>query len=779
MTPRDSLFDQRRPLRFPIAELLGRAEELAACRALLLRDDVALVTLTGFGGVGKTTLATRLAQDLAEHFERRAFFVPLATVREPSLVPHVLAEALGLTIRGDVVRAVLDALRDVHALLVLDNFEQVLDAADFVAELLVEAPSVKVLVTSRAPLQLGGEHEVPVGPLALPSRREREHSDALAEVPSVRLFMRRVEAIRPDFEWTDDEIRRAADVVTRVGGWPLGIELAAARVRVLSLSALVEALDEPLRLLTRGPRDLPERQRTLRATMDWSHALLGEKEAALLARLGVLEGSFTASDVRALFGSDALDALSALVEQGWALSEAGEPRFSLLEAVREYALERLDVSGLAEATRETHARFFLSGLEAAFAAGDPRADRDTYVRWVRARYDDLREALSWAVDSNRIDLAVRFERGLYQYWNMHGASIGEGRVWVELLLSRADDMDARTRAHLHNVSGNFALLRGDLSAARRDHERALVFARQVADHTTEAHTLMLLAYVEGRSGRDDLAEARAHEALDLYVALGDALGVTTSRHALGHTLEHQARVAEAARLYEDVLERARTLHHDGALLVDALCANGRVATRLGHFEQASAWLREAFTLASNTASPLLVAQVSNELGVWHLTRGDLDAASEQFAEGLRFARQAGVLSLVGALLEGQANVAHRRGQERSARDLLKEALAAYRDRVSPSRFQQAEATLRAWEEPQEPRAASEAQGRHVLTDLTSRERDVARLVAEGLSNAEIARELGVSVPTVNAHLRAIFSKLGVTTRVMVARRAIELGWLDG
>ncbi len=752
--------------------LLGRERELAVCEALLLREDVGLLTLTGMGGIGKTRLAAHLAQRVAGAFPDGARLVSLASVTDAELVPQAVAVALGVHAER-AAEAVFAALRGARMLLVLDNLEHVLDAAGFVAELLIEAPGVRVLATSRAPLQLSGEYEFPLGPLALPPAPEHRSAQELLAVPSVALFVRRAAELNPQLDWTAEALSVVADIVTRLGGWPLSLELAAARTRLLSLPALRDALEEPLRVLTRGARDLPERQQTLRATLDWSSALLGAREAALLARLAVFHGPFTAQDVEGAFGDAGhLDVLTALVEHGWVRGPSEDDGgLALLEPVREYAQEKLTALGALPEAQEAHARHYLAGLEAVFAAGSPRADRGAYLRWVTARYPQLRSALAWAVNGGHTALALRLERGLYQYWMSGSGTLDEGRIWSETLLLRAPDADAETRAHLYNVTGHLALLQGEVGTAERHHEEALRLARQVGRPVLEANTLLLLAQA-ARFDPDGLARAErlVRDALARYTDLQDAPGRQGSTMSLVAILAAQRRDAEALALTEALLPDARDARNP-LIQVQVLVWIASLRVRSGRLQEAQAPLEEARALAERIPSPSVRLAVHRADGEWELASGRVEDAAVHFSRALEEARAARVPGELAMVTEALARVAEAQGRRDAAIDLYGQVDRAF---ATPQLHEAARGALARLT----GEGAGTARPAVGLTDLTARETEVLAWVARGHTNARIAAELGISLPTVNAHLRTVFSKLGVGSRVLAARIAHERGLTD-
>jgi predicted ATPase len=406
----------------PLTSFVGRERELAALTTLARRDDVRLVTLTGPGGVGKTRLALRAADLLAPAFADGAAVVELASVADPDLVAPAVARALGITDAGErpLAARLAGALRNRSLLLVLDNFEQVVDAAPAVAALLASCRGLKVLATSRAPLRISGEQDVPVPPLGLPEASAP--LDRLAEAEAVRLFVARARAADPAFVLTAEDGRAIASICARLDGLPLAIELAAAKTRLLPPSALLARLESRLPLLAGGPREAPARLRTMRDAIAWSHDLLSAEDRALYRRLAVFVGGFTLAAVEAIavgLAGDALVGVEALADQSLVRRievVAGEPRFAMLETVREFGLERLAESGEHDAVRDAHAAWCLALAEA--AAPDLIAGRDL-VRWLSrldAELDNLRAALAWFDRLGKHTELLRLLAAIEEYW---------------------------------------------------------------------------------------------------------------------------------------------------------------------------------------------------------------------------------------------------------------------------------------------------------------------------------------------------------------------------
>jgi predicted ATPase/DNA-binding SARP family transcriptional activator len=436
LAPPASPAPTRLQLPSPPTPLVGRRLEVAAVSALLQREEVRLVTLTGPGGAGKTRLALAAAAELAAGLRDGAVFVDLSAVRDPALLGSSIAQTLGLAEAGAPVEVTLvEHLRGRSMVLLLDNLEQLLPDVGIVAELLAAAPRLLVLATSRAPLRLAGEHEYPVPPLALPD--EGAGFETLAANDAVRLFAARARAVDPDFELDDANARAVARVCERLDGLPLAIELAAARSKLLPPEAMDRRLDQALDLLVGGAQDLPDRQRTLRATLEWSHGLLDETGRTLLARLAVFSGGWTLEAAEAVCGEgglDVLQTLSSLVDESLVRRlrrPSGAVRFTMLETIREFAAELLDASGESEVLRRRHCEHLLVGLEEAAAAWHAGADPNVSLfPLLEEEHANVRAALRWAAAAGETELEVRLAIVARWWWVVQG-HLSEGRRFFD------------------------------------------------------------------------------------------------------------------------------------------------------------------------------------------------------------------------------------------------------------------------------------------------------------------------------------------------------------
>jgi predicted ATPase/DNA-binding CsgD family transcriptional regulator len=822
----------------PLTSFVGREGEVGAVRERLRDPGVRLLTLTGPGGVGKTRLALDAARAAAPEFRHGAVFVDLAPVADPALVLPAVAQALGLRDAGarPLGEAVCDRLRGRQTLLVLDNCEHLPAAAPAAAALLEACPGLSVLATSRAPLRLAGEHELAVAPLGLPDLADPPRVDALGQTPAVALFVQRARAARHDFRLDERNARAVAELCVRLDGLPLALELAAARCSLLSPEEILARLGRRLPLLTARARDVPARHRTLRDAIAWSEGLLDPADRAFFRRLGVFAGGWTlgaaaavggasapadggaGADLAAGSGEDAvLDRLTALADHhligrvGRDAPGAGpdaEPRFAMLETIREFALERLDASGETDAVRRAHARYYVALAERA----QPEVRGPHQTRWLdrlQAEYDDLLTALSWAADRGAAEEGLRLGGALAEFWHLRG-HITEGRHRLAAVLARPEARaraSPAARAGALFAAGFLAYLQGDDAAAGPLLDGALALRRELGDRAGCSRALSFASAVALRRG-DPAARALAEEAVALGRASGDAQATAIAVHYLGyHARTSDPAAARAAPA--DALAEAREAGDPFWIAVELNATAGALAAT-GEGDAARPLYEEALAMMRGIGDARGTACVLHNLGALARRQGDLRSARSCTQEALGLFQAAGDRHGAAWCLVGLGAVAAAAGRAQQAARLLGAAephlsagsaalhlpdaaeravvVTRTRARLGAAAFAAAWAAAQAapldrvmaeaLEAPEAPasRGAARAAGGVPQraggpgAPLTARERAVAALVAEGLTNRRIAERLAVSERTVDAHVARILAKLGVASRAQVARR---------
>jgi predicted ATPase/class 3 adenylate cyclase len=549
--------------------LLGREREVEAVSALLSRDDVRLVTLTGPGGTGKTRLSLQAAAEILDSFEDGVFFVSLAPVTNPDLVPAAIAQVLGL--RDEGARPPLEVLKEYlrgrSLLLLLDNFEQILPAGSCIAELLAAGPRVGVLATSRAALRVRGEHEFAVPPLALPDLTLRHGPDDLLQYAAVALFVERVASIRPTFALTAEHAEAVGEICFRLDGLPLAIELAAARIRLFSPRALLARLERRLPLLTGGAQDLPARQQTLRRAIAWSYDLLDPAEQRLFRRLAVCVGGFMLEAAEqmcaAVVGTeiDVLDGVASLAAKSLIRQDegdGGEPRFAMLETIREYGLECLEESGEATDARRRHAECYLALAEEA-SANLRGPEQLFWLTRLEAERDNFRSVLSGS-PSEDVDptIGLRMAGALLWYWNVRG-NLDEGRHLLEAVLARTAGAPSALRAKVLFIAAMLAKAQSDPARATTLLEESLGLARAYGDTEGIAHACGGLSDLALDQGDFDRARSLANEAIVLAQSLGDQPMIALGHAGLGRIAHVEGDRAGAESAYAASLAVRRAL----------------------------------------------------------------------------------------------------------------------------------------------------------------------------------------------------------------------------
>jgi predicted ATPase/DNA-binding CsgD family transcriptional regulator len=761
-----------------LTSILGRDQEIAAVVAAFDQQAHRLLTLTGPGGVGKTCLAIAAGRELAEVFPDGVRFVSLAPIRDPELVLPAVGRAVGVRDAGtDTISGQLTShLQDKRLLLILDNFEHVAEAAPGISELLSTCPLLSVLITSRMRLRLSGEREYPVPPLPLPDFARSHGREGLTGFAAVRLFAERASALELDFALTDENIDAVVEICRRVDGLPLAIELAAGWTKLFPPAALVERLEHRLPLLTGGGRDLPDRQRTIRDSIAWSLDLLSPGEQQLFRGLAVFVGGFTleAAEVVSedIVAPAVLDGLSRLLESNLLRREGGqigETRLAMLETVREFGLEQLHTNGEAMAVQGRHAAYYLALAERA----EPELFGPDQVVWLdrlAADHDNLREAFSWLCTPDSADACLRLAGACGQFWYVRGY-MREGRKRLHQALELAGGDLSLAKAQALTSAGQLAFQAFDFPAATMAAQEALEAWRATGHRSGEARALLILAMTEECQLRWAPAKTLYEEALGIWRDLGDSFRIGEVICLLGGVAYG---LGDLARAREMEYEAAAMFREIGDRRCEGLCSwyLGMFAASHGQWVDAAHRYRESLRGlveardASFLAKPMIgLAGVAGACGVPKTAAKLLGAAD-------------GLLERIGATLTPFDVPAYELATK-SARDALGETgfateVASGRTLELDVLISDADAVVAAAEEHGQ---SASRRGASVSGELTTREREVLRLLALGHPDREIGEALFISHRTVNAHVASILAKLGVSSRREAAVLSRDLGIL--
>ena len=749
----------------PLTSFIGRERELAEARRLLA--GCCLLTLTGPGGSGKTRLSVELAAGAAGDYPDGVYFIRLAPVRDPGLVLSSIAQGIGLQDSRDrpLAEHLVSYLRDRRLLIVLDNFEHLLPAASVVVELLSGADRLRIVVSSRAPLRVSGEQECPVLPLALPDEQAQGRLASVAACESVRLFAERAAAVAPGFAVDEHNVAAVAQIVRRLDGLPLAIELAAARVKLLPPEAICGRLGHSLGLLTGGSRDLPRRQRTLRATIEWSYDLLGEEARGLLAACSVFRGGVPLDVIESVCaeagaGRTVLDGLQELVDQSLLRQQRapGPPRYLMLETIREFAAERLAGTPEAARLRGAHAAAFLALAEQAARPLTGLGQREWLER-LDVEHNNIRAAIDWYYQEDP-PAALRLAAAMSWFWSLHG-HYTEGRQRLGQLLGLVSAEDT-VRVRALNGAAWLAIDQGDYPDADRLLSESTELSRRLSDKAGEGMAAVFAC--RSMLSSDRIAEAAPYpeRAFALLTEADDRPGIAIALFYLALAAQFTGELEAACGLQERCVALCRELGFE------SLCAR---ALQL--------------------------------LGIARLELGDLTAARTALREGLPASVGLGDRFVIPVGLTGFAGLAAKTGRHRMALRLAG-AAEAYRDTYESALPEPNRAYLDSWLAPAlkavgAAAARLVAEGRqmtltaaleYALADrpeeawrtgprqaLTRRETEVALLAARGLTNRDIAAALCLSVRTVEVHIDHILTKLGFRTRTQLAAWAHQEGLL--
>ena len=781
-----------------LTSLLGRERETATLHKLLCQPDVRLVTITGPGGVGKTSLALQVAHELQDAFTDGVFFVSLAATTESTLIIPTIAHTLGVTESPSrlLLNSLKDFLHNKQTLLLLDNFEQIISVAPLLTELLEACAKLRILVTSREALRLRGEHEFPLAPLALPSQPAFKN---MLQYPGIALFVERAQAMQPHFQLAPDNANAVAEICAHLDGLPLAIELAAARIKLLPPNAmLVQLRDAPLQLLIGGARDLPARQQTLRGTIQWSYDLLNADEQRLFRWLSVFVGGCTFEVAKVICEQATLDNLDSLVNKSLLGQHETDhsPRLSMLETIREFGLEQLIHTHELESARRAHATYYLT-----FAEDAERqltgADQKIWLQRLEREQDNMRSALHWAIELSEVEFAQRMAGALQPFWLRRGRW-SEGRRWLEESLTMESNatLSQSNRANALYGAGMLARFQGDLAHARMLCEQSLEIYRTLVDQTGVLKTLAQLCRITSFQADHEALKAFRAEAASLIEALPDNVvkGEAYTDMALAmldlRTPKLQPEVirylAESERIH-------RALSNQSGLALASLHRGVRAVFE-GDFTLAVSRFEEAERLAMELGEVRLLSRIAGSRALLDLYGGDFAAARRRLETSIQQYHSMGDHQLHSNIMM-LASVLHMQGLDVWAVRVWGMADVLPGNRLSNALLEAYEKRFRLGDFRAELRAqlgeeafANEFAAGHQLrlddlqaiphsapsalapptsapsASLTVREIEVLRLLAQDLSNPQIAEQLVVSRRTVDAHLRSIYNKLGVKSR---------------
>jgi predicted ATPase/DNA-binding NarL/FixJ family response regulator len=789
-----------------------------------------LLTLTGPGGVGKTRLALQLASALAPAFADGVAVVELARLADPALLLSALAQALGVPeAMGEPLGETLAAaLRPRQLLLLLDNFEQLLDAAAQLTALLAAAPHLQLLVTSRTRLQVYGEQVFPVEPLPLPDTQQPPALAQLGESAAVQLFVARAQAVDPSFSLSEANAQIVATICRQLDGLPLALELAAARVKLLPPAALLARLDQRLALLSGGARDHPLRHQTLRAAIGWSYELLAPAEQRLFRGLGVFVGGATLEAVAAVCVADGEQETDLLARLGALLDHSlvrqlpqadGMPRILLLETIREYALEQLAARGEEAPLRQRHAAYYLALAEQAEPQLN-RAEQQTWLARLEAEHENLRASNDWfAREVDGLADQARLIFACYGFWNLKGYW-REGRAQAEALLARPEaSAPSRVRAIGLLTRGGFACFQGDFGVARDSEEESIAIFRALGDRQGLGWALFALGMALAYQGEPALAYSPLDESAAIFRQLQDPFPLAWVVHLTAVLARQQGGYDKAQARFEMCLQMFQQLGNRWGIAY-TLYEMARLAREQGDYPRARALAEESLALARALGVRRLFPLVLLTLGWIELQLDGSQPTAARFVESLALFQEIGDRLDMVECLEGIASAAGAHGQAVLAARLLgaaaaqREALGAPVAAINRSAHEYTLATVHSqldaaqfsavWETgralhfddavalarqelPPLPATHTQAPTASLpqtvpaaqLPDgpdaLTGREVEVLRLLAAGLSNKQIAARLALSPLTIQSHVRTIYGKLNVASRSAATRYAIEHG----
>ncbi|MGA7731976.1 MAG: tetratricopeptide repeat protein [Chloroflexia bacterium] len=686
---------ERTNLPLPLTSLVGRNRQVEEVKNLLMRERTRLVTLTGAPGIGKSRLSLEAAAEMAGEFEDGVFFVPLASINDPGLVLPAIARVMHIpeAASASLADSVKKYLGDKSALLVLDNFEQVIDAAASVVDLLNSSPWLKVIVTSREPLRVRGERRYIVPPLDVPNLAQLPGTTALLECSSVALFVERAQETNPDFELTDESGKVVAALCSRLDGLPLAIELVATSQNVFSPETLLKGLEDRLTMQSEL-QDVPSRHQTLRDATRWSYDLLDSGEQKLFVRLGVFAGGCTRSAAEAVCnaqgdlplkvskGLTSLVTKSLLNEQHPEPEERqsaqqDEPRYTMLQTIHEFALERLHEIGESGTICRLHAEYYLALAEAAESELDGPQQAEL-MGWLENEHDNLRAVLDWALASGEGHLALQLSGALARFWSALGY-LSEGRTWLEMALAEPGSRKSPHRAKALVGAGILASRQGDYKQARAFYEEALAIYRAKEDKMGRALVLSRLGAVANEQGDLDRADVFYQEGLTLSRELGNKAGIAGILNNLGNQEVIRGNVDQAGAYYLDSLQMARDLGNKQKAST-ALLNLGRLAfSYQGDYELAASYLEECLSLCRELGSKGGIAATLYQFGLAMFYQRSYSRAQAFFEESLQLCEELREKPGIAATRLGLGRTILLQGGYKQAKALLIESLTLYQE----------------------------------------------------------------------------------------------------
>ena len=827
----------RLSLPMPLTSFVGREQEIATVCELLRRPEVRLLTLTGTGGVGKTRLSLQVAARLTRDFTGQMCFLSLMETNNPDFVVPTIAKKLGLQDIG--TQPILDLLKaflkEKHLLLLLDNFEQVIDAAPVLIDLLGSGSGFKILVTSREVLRISGEYTFCVPPLALPDLAQLPEQEELLRNPAIALFLERTRTVLPDFAMNEGNARTIAEICTHLDGLPLAIELAVPRLKVLSPQALLKRLDNRLQVLTHGVRDAPGRQQTLRNTLEWSYRLLTTGEQQLFRCLSIFVGGCTLQAIETIWEmlgrrkdqGQVLDGISSLLDKSMIQrsdQDGEESRLLMLRTIREYGLECLSLTEELEQTQWAHASYYLALAEDA----EPELRGPQPLPWLELlerEYDNLREAFCFLIAYGENEMgrgaeqALRQGSALERFWIIRG-HVKEGRDFLERALRTSSGVSSSLRGKALLTSAALARHQSDFHYAMVASRESLDLFRELGDSSGIARSLFELGYVspdyatrcalyeeslaisrreQGKEvcseilfyfasmvlfqGDTQTARTLINESLALFNELGDLYGRAAALNILGLVLHLQGNEQSAAcALQEESLAICRMLGNQRGI-AHALSALAQITSMTGDFKQAYERYEESLKIMLRLGDRWMVTVLLEGLARVALAQGEaiwtvhLLSASDALRQiigtpmmNLEQVLHEQALTTLHDLLDEQTfAAAWAEGQVMSP----EQALAASRPLISSVPASESKKPVAPDSGSKEPSTTSARVPRYLHDNLTQREREVLRLLAEGLTSAQISEQLVIGLVTVNSHIRSIYNKLGISSRSAATRYAME------